>query len=381
MRGKLVYPYSDSLLGYEFRKDHPLKPERLKLTYLLSKELGLLDKVNVLEPTLATREELEMFHSPEYIDAVEDSGINNNPHPRYGLGTSDNPIFPQIHDTGLRYVGATLDAMRAMMDGASNTFCISGGLHHAHESLASGFCIYNDVVLAIKMLQKKRNAKVLYLDIDAHHGDGVQKAFYDSKDVLTISVHQTGRTLFPGSGFVYETGTGVGMGYSVNIPVMPGAGTPELLRVYDEIVKPLFESFKPDLLVTQLGVDGHFLDPLAQLTYTTHAFERIVEGLRDLSSKQCKIGWLAVGGGGYHPVNVARIWALLLSVMLKEKISKEMPDSFKEVCFDMGYANFPELMRDEEEIVQMYVPREIVSLELDRAIRKVEELVFPYHGL
>ncbi|MFW9811813.1 MAG: acetoin utilization protein AcuC [Candidatus Thorarchaeota archaeon] len=381
MRGKLVYPYSDALLGYEFRQDHPLKPERLKLTYLLSKELGLLDKIEVLEPNHATREELELFHSPEFIDAVEDSGMNNNPHPRYGLGTSDNPIFPQVHDTGLRYVGATLDAMRAIMEGASNAFCISGGLHHAHKSLASGFCIYNDVVIAIKLMQQQRKAKVLYLDIDAHHGDGVQKAFFDSKDVLTISIHQTGQTLFPGTGYVYETGSGEAAGYSVNVPLLPGAGTPELNQIFEEIIIPLFESYKPDLLVTQLGVDGHFLDPLAQLAYTSHGFESILERLRDMSSKKCKMGWLAVGGGGYHPVNVARLWTLFLAIMIKEKVSDEIPDTFREMSSEMGYKNIPDLMRDEEEVVQMYVPREVVSLELDRTIRRIKELIFPYHGL
>ena len=381
MRGKLVYPYSDALLGYEFRKDHPLKPDRLKLTYLLSKELGFLDNAEEIEPTLASRQELELFHTAEFIDAVEDSGMNNNPHPRFGLGTSDNPIFPHIHDTGARYVGATLDSMRAMIDGASNAFCISGGLHHAHQSEASGFCIYNDVAIAIKLLQKKREARVLYFDFDAHHGDGVQNAFYSSKDVMTISVHQTGKTLFPGTGFVNETGNAEGVGYSVNIPVMPGAGTPELIRVFEEIVVPMFESFKPDLLVTQLGVDGHFLDPLAHLTYTSHGFETVLRKLRDMSSKMCEIGWLAVGGGGYHPVNVARLWSMFLAVMLDEKVPKKVPDKFHEICSEMGYEDCPELMKDDEDIVQLYVPREVVALDLDRAIRRVKELVFPYHGL
>ena len=381
MRGKLVYPYSDALLGYEFKKDHPLKPDRLKLTYLLSKELGLLDNVREIEPTLASRQELEFFHTPEFIDAVEDCGINNNPHPRFGLGTSDNPIFPQMQDTGARYVGATLDAMRAMIDGASNAFCISGGLHHAHQSEASGFCVYNDVVIAIKLLQKKVDARVLYFDFDAHHGDGVQNAFYHSKDVMTISVHQTGKTLFPGTGFVYETGRAEGVGYSVNIPLLPGAGTPELSRVLEEIVVPMFESFKPDLLVTQLGVDGHYLDPLAQLTYTSHGLEAVLRKLRDMSSKMCDIGWLAVGGGGYHPVNVARLWSLFLAVMVDEKVPKKLPNQFQDICSELGYEDRPEMMRDEEEIVQMYISREEVALELDRVIRKAEELIFPYQGL
>ena len=351
------------------------------MTYHLSKHLGLLDKVKEIKPTLASRQEIELFHSPEFIDAVEDSGTNNNAHPQYGLGTSDNPIFPLIHDTGARYVGATLDAMRAIIDGASNAFCISGGLHHAHRSAASGFCIYNDVAIAINMLHQKKKCKVLYFDFDAHHGDGVQNAFYRSKDVMTISVHQTGKTLFPGTGFIYETGGAEGVGHSVNVPLLPGAGTPELIRVFDEVVVPLFESFKPDLLVTQMGVDGHYLDPLAHLTYTSHGYETIIRKLRDMSSDICKLGWLAVGGGGYHPVNVARLWTLFLAVMLDEDVPKEMPDEFKEACIQFGYHDIPEFMRDEDEVVQLYSSGDEVALDLERAIRRVNELVFPYHDL
>jgi len=381
MRGKLVYPYSNSLLEYEFKKDHPLKPDRLKLTYLLSEQLGLIDKVKLIEPTPASREELELFHTPEYIDAVVDSGTNNNAHPQYGLGTADNPVFPRIHETGARYVGATLDAMREIMNGASNAFCISGGLHHAHKNAASGFCIYNDIAIAINMLHQKKKCKVLYFDFDAHHGDGVQNAFYRNNDVMTISVHQSGKTLFPGTGFIYETGGSEGIGYSVNVPLLPGAGTPELVRVFDEVVVPLFESFKPDLLVTQMGVDGHFLDPLANLTYTSHGYEKILTKLRKMAEDICNIGWLAVGGGGYHPVNVARLWTLFLAIILDEKVPDKVPDDFVEICNQMGYHDVPAYMRDEEEVVQMYFPREHVSLDLDRALRRVEELIFPYHGL
>ncbi|MFW9833382.1 MAG: acetoin utilization protein AcuC [Candidatus Thorarchaeota archaeon] len=381
MRGKLVYPYSNALLEYEFKKDHPLKPDRLKLTYLLSKQLGLLEKVTVMEPTTASREELELFHSQEYIDAVIDSGTNNNPHPEYGLGTADNPIFPLIHETGARYVGATLDAMRAIMKGSSNAFCISGGLHHAHKNAASGFCIYNDIAIAINMLHQKKRYKVLYFDVDAHHGDGVQNAFYRSKEVLTISIHQTGKTLFPGTGYIYETGGAEGVGNSVNIPLLPGAGTPELIRCFEEVVVPLFESFKPDLLITQLGVDGHYMDPLANLAYTSHGYETILRKLRGMAADNCELGWLAVGGGGYHPVNVARLWSLFLAVILDEDIPKNIPDEFKEICNQMGYNDIPVTMRDEEEVVQMYLPREQISLDLERAIRRVKELIFPYHGL
>ncbi|MFW9956529.1 MAG: acetoin utilization protein AcuC [Candidatus Odinarchaeota archaeon] len=383
MRGRLVYPYSESLLDYEFSENHPLKPERLKLTYSLSKILGLIDKVDLLEPALATRTDLELFHSSDFIDAVQRAAQTLNPEYRYGLGTPDNPVFPQIYVTGERYVGATLDGMKKIIDGASNAFCISGGLHHARRDEASGFCIFNDVAVAINYLKKKKgnDIRCLYFDFDAHHGDGVQNAFYRDKNVLTISIHQTGKTLFPGTGFVYETGGAEGTGYSVNVPLIPGAGSPELIATYKEIVVPLFEAYRPDLLVTQLGVDGHYMDPLAHLSYTSHGYETVVRGLRNLSTKICSLGWLAVGGGGYHPVNVARLWTLFLAIMLDEKVPKEVPEEFINLCDSLGFDNCPLTMRDESEVVQMYFSREEVSLDLDRTLRNVRELIFPYHGL
>ena len=382
MRGELVYPWSEELLKYEFREDHPLKPERLKLTYTLSKELGLIDKVLETSPGLATREELELIHAPDFVDAVRETSATGKANVRYGLGTPDNPAFKGIYETGARYVGATLDAMRAIIQGASNAFCISGGLHHAQRSEASGFCIFNDVAISIEYFLKKREkARVLYVDIDAHHGDGVQNAFYRSKDVMTISTHQTGRTLFPGTGFVYETGGAEGVGYSVNVPVIPGAGSKELIRVFDEVVEPLFKAFRPNLLVTQLGVDGHYMDPLAHLAYTSYGYETVLKGLKKLSDDICDVGWLAVGGGGYHVVNVARLWTLFLAIMLKVEVPDVLPQPFLELCAQHGYDRCPTTIRDPDEIVQMYFSREEVELDLERTLRRVKELVFPYHGL
>jgi len=381
MKGKLVYPYSESLLNYKFADNHPLKQERLRLAYSLSKELGLLNKVCEIVPSIATRDEIEMFHTPDYVEAVMASHDEDYINAKYGLGTADNPSFPDMYDAGARYVGATLDAMREITKGASNAFVISGGLHHAQRSEASGFCIFNDVAVSILYLLKKKPCRVLYFDFDAHHADGVQNAFYRSKDVLTISVHQTGKTLFPGTGFIHETGAGEGVGYSVNVPLLPGGGTPELIRVLDEIVVPLFESYRPNLLVTQLGVDGHYMDPLAHLTYTTHGYETVLKRLKALSNSMCDIGWLATGGGGYHVVNVARLWTLFLSIILDEKVPSKIPDDFLEKCQQLQYQECPTTMRDENEVVQMYFTREEVSLDLERTLRRLKELVFPCHGL
>ncbi len=381
MRGKIVYPYSEELLKYKFSESHPLRPERLRLTYELSRLLGLIDKVDVISPTPATREELELFHTPDYIDAVIACAHSNDVNARYGLGIPDNPIFPEIYDAARWYVGATLDAARAILRGASNAFVISGGLHHSQRSEASGFCIFNDIVLAIMLIQKKRPCRVLYYDFDAHHGDGVQNAFYRTDSVLTISVHQTGRTLFPGTGFVYESGGGEGTGYAVNIPLLPGASSPELIKSFDEIVVPLFESYRPDLLVTQMGVDGHHADPLANLAFTSHGYEYVVRRLKKMSDDICGLGWLALGGGGYNIVNVARLWTLFLALMQGEEKIDSIPEEFIEKCRQMGYTNCPTRIRDDRQVVEMYLERREIELDLERTIRRIKELVFPYHGL
>jgi len=381
MKGRLVYPYSGKLLQYEFSKTHPLKPERLRLTFELSKMVGLIDRVELTDPALATREDLEMFHSPDYIDAVVACATDTRINARYGLGIADNPIFPEIYDAARGYVGATLDAADRILRGASRAFVISGGLHHAQRSEASGFCIFNDIVLAIMRIQKKKPCRVLYFDFDAHHADGVQNAFYRSKDVLTISIHQTGKTLFPGTGFVYETGAGDGVGYAVNIPLLPGSGSPELKRTFDEIVVPLMERFRPNLLVTQLGVDAHYMDPLANLAFTTQGYEHVLLKLRKLSSDICDMGWLATGGGGYHVVNVARLWTLFLADLLDEKVPERLPEEFINACGDFNPATCPTTFRDPQEVVQMYLSREEVEMDLERVIRRLQELVFPYHGL
>lgn len=381
MRGRLVYPYSDELLDYEFSKTHPLKPDRLRLTRNLSQQLGLLELTENIRPTLPTREELELFHDPDYIDAVEvcqDASCRNI---RYGLGIADNPSFPGLYEAARRYVGATLDGVRAIMKGASNAFVISGGLHHAQRSEASGFCIFNDIVIAIMYLLKAQKCRVLYFDFDAHHGDGVQNAFYRSDQVLTVSIHQSGRTLFPGTGNVFENGAGEGEGFSVNIPLAVGAGNPELIRAFDEIVVPLFEAYQPNLLVTQMGVDGHYMDPLAHLAYTSHGYEYVIERLKKMSEEVCDIGWLAVGGGGYHVTNVARLWTLFLALMLGVDVPQQIPAGFLETCERIDYTKCPLTMRDEQDVMQLYTPREYVEDDLDRVLERLRELVFPFHGL
>lgn len=324
---KTAFLYSDDLSRFSYGATHPLKPVRLKLTYELIKACGLLapDDPRMIVPAPAKREDLLAFHSPEYIAMLEASNTGK-PVPGaavFGLGEGDNPVFPGMFDWSLLVAGASLKAADLVDSGeVAIAFNISGGLHHALASRASGFCYINDPVLAI-MLLMNRGRRVAYIDIDAHHGDGVQAAFYDTDTVLTISLHETGRTLFPGTGFERETGEGAGKGYSVNVPLPPEAGDEIFVRAFTDVVPRRIEQFKPDVIVSQLGVDTFRNDPLAHLNVTTEGFSTIVGMIKALAPK-----WVALGGGGYDVGNVARAWTLAWAIMNDAQAPDEIPASF-----------------------------------------------------
>jgi acetoin utilization protein AcuC len=223
-------------------------------------------------------------------------------------------------------VGAALTAARLILTGELQiAFSYSGGLHHALPARASGFCVFNDAAVAIHWLLRQ-GLRVAYVDIDVHHGDGVQAAFYDTDQVLTISLHQTGHTLFPGTGFPEEIGTGPGRGYSINLPLAPYTGDHVYLWAFRQIVPPIVRQFAPDLLVTQLGIDTHFQDPLAQLALTTQGFLAVITELKTLADE---IGaWLALGGGGYAVDVVPRAWTLVYGLMTEQTLSDELPSAY-----------------------------------------------------
>jgi acetoin utilization protein AcuC len=324
---KTAFLYSDDFSRFSYGATHPLKPVRLKLTYELIKACGLLapGDPRVIVPAPAKREDLLAFHSPEYITMLEASN-SGKPVPGaadFGLGEGDNPVFPGMFDWSLLVAGASLKAADLVDSGeAAIAFNISGGLHHALASRASGFCYINDPVLAI-MLLMSRGRRVAYIDIDAHHGDGVQAAFYDTDKVLTISLHETGRMLFPGTGFEQETGEGAGKGYSVNVPLPPEAGDELFVRAFTDVVPPAIEQFKPDVIVSQLGVDTFRSDPLAHLNVTTKGFSAMVGMIKTMAPK-----WVALGGGGYDAGNVARAWTLAWAIMNDAQAPDEIPPSF-----------------------------------------------------
>ena len=235
----------------------------------------------------------------------------------YGIGTEDTPIFPNMHEASAMLVGGTLTAVDEVMSGrARHALNLGGGLHHGFKGRASGFCVYNDSSVAIKYLQEKYGARVLYIDTDAHHGDGVQWSFYDDPDVCTLSIHETGRYLFPGTGSVTERGNGKGYGTSFNFPIDAFTEDESFLEVYREAVKEVTEYFKPDVILTQNGADAHYFDPLTHLYGTINIFDEIPRLAREMANKYCEGRWIAVGGWGYDIWRVVpRAWAHLWIAM------------------------------------------------------------------
>jgi acetoin utilization protein AcuC len=325
--------YTDRFQAYDFGPEHPMKPARMMMAYKLMEEMGVFDdrKTRLIEPGLATEEDLHLVHTLDYIEAVR----TEEPDLAFGLGSQDTPVFPGVFDASRLLAGGSIDAARRMVAEDCSAFNLGGGLHHAMPTLASGFCIFDDPALAICVL-KKRFERVLYIDIDGHHGDGVQQIFYEDPDVLTISLHESGRYLYPGTGFIDEVGAGLGLGYSVNVPMPMYAGDPEYLQAFEEIVPPLFEWFRPDVVVAQVGVDAHYSDPLTSLNLTLTGYIEMVGKIAELDRKYAGGRLLALGGGGYNLQVVPVAWASVMQLMRDEPLPEYLPPYWVEFFINLA---------------------------------------------
>jgi acetoin utilization protein AcuC len=330
-----------------------------------------MPSVQLISTVKADEENLTLFHSREYLNILKNAndGYLAGDAYSYGLGPGDNPIFPGLYDWSLWVTGATLQAVDFVANGEGElAFNIAGGLHHAMGSRASGFCYVNDSVIGIlKLLNRGR--RVAYIDIDAHHADGVQKAFYQTDQVLTISLHENGYTLFPGTGFEYEIGEGKGEGYSVNIPFLPNTDDETYLWAFEEIVPPLIQAFQPDVVVTQLGVDTFYNDPLTNLHLSIFGFEKVVRRIKDLAPR-----WVALGGGGYDVSNVTRAWTLAWAVMNGIELSDKLPESYLEKAAKVGVHE--KELRGRPEFSSSRQSEEI-RMEVERIVNYLKKTVFP----
>ena len=381
MTGKTAFVYADQLSRHVLRAGHPMVPARIRYTYELLEALGAFNLPNseLVEPRPATEAELLTFHSQEYVAAVRSlsAGIALPDPGRYGFGPGgDNPIVEGMYDTALLSTGSSLVAVELLTSGqAEVVFSPSGGLHHAMPGYASGFCIFDDPVIAINALcaQGKR---VAYVDIDAHHGDGVQHAFYESDAVLTISLHESGQYLFPGTGFVSELGAGLGEGYAVNVPLAPYTGDQVYLWAFEQVVPPLIAAFRPDVMVTQLGIDTYHSDPITHLALTSRGYVRAVTALGRLAAGG---PWLALGGGGYDLSAVARCWALAYGVMVEREWPDALPlDVLPE---EQRSLHSGATLRDGEELAPMPKGQEDARRFAEVSVAEVKRGIFPFHGL
>lgn len=378
--------WDERLISYDFGSGHPMNPVRVELTMALARELGVLDRPNVTVSGFEAAGDklLRLVHEESYIAAVRQAGTTGTPDLQHGLGTPDNPVFPGMHEASALVAGASVAAAEAVWTGrAEHAANISGGLHHALSGAASGFCVYNDPAIAIAWLLENGAERVAYVDIDVHHGDGVQAAFYDDPRVLTISLHESPRTLFPGTGFPNETGA---EGTSVNISLPPGAGDRPWLRAFDAIVPPLLRRFRPEVLVTQHGADGHALDPLAHLTLSVDGQRTAYALLHRLAHETAGGRWVATGGGGYELVQVVpRAWTHLLAEAAGGPIPPDTPtpEAWREFVLQRTGEVAPLRMTDGTEVVKVsawgdgYDP----ASPIDQAVLATRRAVFPEHGL
>ncbi len=307
---KSVFIYTSEFDAFCLSEYHPFKPYKVSMVHELCYRYGLFDQpwIQIMKPEPSTEDDLLRFHSQEYVDALKaaNSGQSDFTMIEYGLGTTDNPIFKGVYDFSLLVMGATmLGADLIASDRADVVFSPMGGLHHGGYAHAEGFCYINDIVIAIKYLQEKGLKKILYVDIDAHHGNGVQDAFYDTDDVLFISFHQSGETLYPWVGFEDETGAGKGKGYTVNVPLPEYTDDEAYVNVFKTIYTPLARAFKPDCVVAQIGLDTLKKDPLTNMRMTNNGYCEVIREIRDSCSRV-----LALGGGGYSVPDVVKGWTL-----------------------------------------------------------------------
>ncbi|MGI5119154.1 acetoin utilization protein AcuC [Marinactinospora thermotolerans] len=388
MSCSLRVAWDEGLTAYNFGPQHPLAPVRVELTMALARELGVFDAPGVsftgVEP--ADDKLLELVHDRHYIEAVKRAGVTLQPDDPYYLGTADNPVFPNMHDAAALISGASVAAARAVWAGeAQHAVNIAGGLHHAMPKHAWGFCVYNDAALAIAWLLEQGAKRVAYVDVDVHHGDGVQKVFYDDPRVLTISLHESPLTLFPGTGRPGEIGGPRAEGYAVNVALPAGTGDERWLRAFHAVVPPLLREFQPEVLVTQHGCDTHTLDPLANLTMSLDGQRLAYAELHRLAKETAGGRWVVLGGGGYELVQVVpRAWTHLLAEVTGAPLDPDTqtPQEWREFVQRRTGETAPLRMTDGRD--PGHVPFEEgfdPADPVDQAIQETRRAVFPCHGI
>lgn len=384
--------WDTTLLQYRFHETHPMDPIRLDLTHKLCQDLGLLDQdnVTVLAPEIASDAQLATVHDADYINAVR-AAENGHPSGPHGLGTEDTPIFDKIHHTSARIAGGSIQLAEQILDERiTRGVNFAGGMHHASRSSAGGFCVYNDAAAAIQRLLDGGVNRVVYIDVDAHHGDGTQDIFYADPRVMTISLHQSGTTLFPGTGFPHEIGGDGSEGHSaagtsVNIALPAGTNDAGWMRAFHSTVPALVAAFGPEVIVSQHGCDAHADDPMSDLMLSVDAMRQVAFDIAHLTDDHCGSRWIATGGGGYsiHTV-VPRAWAQLTAVAVGNGVPlhSQLPADYSAYLQQRYHREFPTCMDDEAQLWWRswelgFDPENSI----DRAIMQTRRELFPFWGL
>ncbi|WP_432587215.1 acetoin utilization protein AcuC [Streptomyces sp. HD1123-B1] len=388
MSGRAQLMWDEAVTGYDFGTGHPMDPVRLALTMRLVEAYGLDRAVGVVAAKAAGDSTLRLVHRQEYIDAVRRASADPAAADgSFGLGTMDDPAFAGMHEASALIAGQSVGAAESVWRGdVLHAVNFAGGLHHAMPGGASGFCIYNDAALAVARLLELGAERVAYVDVDVHHGDGVQAAFWDDPRVLTISLHEHPRTLFPQTGWPEETGGENAEGSAVNLALPAGTGDAGWLRAYHAVVPELLAAFRPQALVTQHGADTHVEDPLAHLGVTVDAQRAVAESLHQLAHEHADGRWIALGGGGYAVVEVVpRAWTHLVAIAAGRPLAPEteVPEDWRREVYRRTRLEAPRRMTDGRE------PRWREFAEfgydpadrLDQSILATRRAVFPHHGL
>ena len=387
MDDRAAVVFDERLTDYDFGPSHPMAPVRVKLTMQLAEQLGVLEELDVVAARPASDSELLSVHTADYVERV--AKLSRHPihtDTAHGLGTEDNPVFEGMHEASALIAGASLEAARLVWTGErKRAINVSGGLHHAMPGRASGFCVYNDVAIAIQWMLDHGATKIVYIDVDAHHGDGVQAIFYHDPRVLTISLHESPQTLFPGTGYSTEVGAQGAEGSAVNVPLPPGTSDAGWLRAFHAVVPPLVREFGPEIIISQHGCDSHMDDPLTNLMLSVDGQRASYLAVRDLAEEVTGGRWIAAGGGGYAVVDVVpRAWAHLLSIVAQNPLppETETPEAWRHAVERLRGQPAPSRMTDGRRAI--YRPWEEgydPASWLDRSIQATRMETFPLNGL
>jgi len=384
--GRTTVVHDDSLVAYDFGPGHPMSPLRVDLTMRLAAELGVTGPggLELVRAPMASADLIGTVHTPSLIETMERLGTRGGHDLAHGLGTDDNPVFRDMHVAGAHVVGATHEAFRQVWSGESvHSASISGGLHHAMRDRSSGFCLYNDVAVGITSLLDAGAQRVAYVDVDVHHGDGVEQIFWNDPRVLTVSLHESGRTLFPGTGWADETGGPDAPGTAVNVALPAGTGDGGWLRAFHAVVPQVLRAWQPEVLVTQHGCDSHVEDPLANLLVSLDGQRSTYGALHDLAHELCGGRWVVTGGGGYAVVDVVpRAWTHLLGIVAGRPVdaTTATPEGWREHVRLVAGRAAPYRMTDGRDAA--WTPwRGESTTWLDQAITATRDGVFPALGL